>query len=295
MSSLMLIGCDPELMIEDSSSNLKSAIPIIPGSKNSPKEVKNGAILSDNVNLEFNTAPAKSSKEFSKVIGTVLLESLKFLPEKHKLVVRASADFPKSELKDKRAQEFGCEPDFDAWELKINKVDDNAASKTFRSAGGHIHIGATSKSKFLLDPMGKIRMVKAMDLIVGITSIILDTDPTSRARRELYGRAGCHRPKEYGVEYRAIGNFWVKSPVLVDVIYSLTEIALKICLKNKEEELINKIGEKRIIDTINNSDVSSAKEIFDSFIKKEIGLKLTKKIAEISNTDFDFYNEWKLN
>ncbi len=293
---MFTIGCDPELMIIDKKSKeLRSAIPIIPGSKHNPHPVKGGAILSDNVNLEFNTMPAKSAKEFIKSMKVVLVESVKIIGKDYKLVVKASSNFPASELKDRRAQEFGCEPDFDAWKLEVNKVDAGSASKAFRSAGGHIHIGMTSKTKFLNDPMGKVLMTKAMDIFTGIPSIFLDKDPTSKDRRSLYGKAGCHRPKEYGVEYRALGNFWVESPELVTLMYDLTAFAVKFCLKEKDvHDLISRIGEEVIIDTINKCDTKRAEEIYNTHIVPLLPKALVAQVKKLDKKTFEFYNSWKL-
>jgi hypothetical protein len=289
-----LIGCDPELMLVDTGGNLKSAIPVCDGSKHEPQKVKGGAVLSDNVNLEFNTEPAKNSAEFVKSIKTVLLESHKIVA-KHglKLVVRASADFPKAELKDPRALEFGCEPDYDAWALRMNEVEQGAAEKGFRSCGGHIHIGVNGKeTEFLNEDMGKIRMIKTMDALLGIISVIIDTDPTSPARRKLYGKAGCHRPKPYGVEYRAIGNFWVNSPALVELIYSLTEKAVEIASNNQQDALIDAIGEDKIVDIINESKVKDAKKVYDKHLKPLLNAELVTAIENAIKTKDDFYQSW---
>lgn len=290
-----LVGCDPELMIEDVNKNLKSSIPIIPGTKYTPHKVKSGAILSDNVNFEFNVKPAKSSKEFVKNIGSVLHSSISII-NKHnlKFVVKASADFPKEELQDPAAQAFGCEPDYDAWTVSVNSVSPNAAKKQFRSAGGHIHVGWSKGSEFLKEIEGKLRMIKAMDMFLGIPSILIDKDPSSPARRGLYGKAGCHRPKEYGVEYRAIGNFWVNSPELVDLMYNLTAFAVEFCAKGLDTQLVNDIGQKNIIHCINHSDKVLARKLLNGYILNLLPKNLVKDIEKAIKTNYDFYNSWNL-
>lgn len=295
MKTLFKIGCDPELMLVDSSNKLKSCIPIVDGSKEAPKKVTKGAVLADNVSFEFNVDPATSAEEFVKNIKTVLIASTKLI-QKHnvKFVVRASANFPASELKDPAAQKFGCEPDFDAWTVSQNFIDDSAASKSFRSAGGHIHIGSSKGSEFLLDFEGKIRMVKCMDALVGIPSILIDKDSTSPARRELYGKAGCHRPKDYGVEYRALGNFWVRSPALTKLMYDLTNFAVQFCSEKKDDGLIKAIGSENIINTINKSNVKMAKEIYQEFLRPLYTEDINKQIENAIKDDSDFYSSWGL-
>lgn len=289
-----VIGCDPELMIVDSKKNLKSCIPLIKGSKHSPQKINKGAVLSDNVNFEFNTDPAETVDKFVETISTVLQQSVDLIGKGYDFIVRASADFPESELQDIRAREFGCEPDYNAWTMEENVIDSSAASENLRSAGGHIHIGATKYTKFLYDDMGKVRMIKAMDAIPGIISILIDKDPTSALRRSLYGKAGSHRPKQYGVEYRAIGNFWVQSPVLVRLVYELTSVAVDLVDAKKDAALIKKIGENNIINTINNSDMEMAESIYNKHLKSILGSDLVGDIEKARSTNHDLYKEWGL-
>ncbi len=294
MSVKFIIGCDPELMIVDGKKNLKSCIPLIEGSKHSPLKINKGAVLSDNVNFEFNVTPEQDINRFIENIGTVLHQSVGLLGKDYSFIVRASANFPSSELEDIRAREFGCEPDYNAWTLETNNMDAGAANASLRSAGGHIHIGATQETKFLYDDMGKVRMIKAMDTVAGIISLLLDKDPTSALRRSLYGKAGSHRPKDYGVEYRAIGNFWVNSPKLVKLVYDLTAVAVELVSKKKEAVLIKKIGESKIINTINNSDVKTAEEIYNKHLKPILGKALVAEIETARTATHDFYKEWNL-
>lgn len=295
MKTAFKIGCDPELMLVDSDNKLKSCIPVIDGSKESPQKVSKGAVLADNVNFEFNVLPANSSSEFVDNIKTVLLASTKLIAKKNlKFVVRASANFPKSELEDPAAQRFGCEPDFDAWTVSQNFIDDDAAEKSFRSAGGHVHIGHGKGSEFLLEFEGKLRMIKCMDTLVGIPSILMDKDKTSPARRELYGKAGCHRPKDYGVEYRALGNFWVQSPELTKLIYDMTAFAVDFCAEKKEDNLIKAIGSDVIIRTINKSDTKKALEIYEEFLRPLFPKNINEGIKKAINNNSDFYSSWGL-
>ena len=64
--------------------------------------------------------------------------------------------------------------------------------------------------------------------MLGIPALYLDHDPTSKVRRELYGLAGRFRTPSYGVEYRSIGNFWLTSPKLVEVVYDICELVISL-------------------------------------------------------------------
>ena len=294
---MIVVGCDPELMVADKKSGeLRSAIGIVPGTKDKPHDIVNGALLCDNVNLEFNTKPAKTATEFRTVIKQVLKQAVKAVGTDYKLLVQASANFPVSQLQDAASKEFGCDPDFDAYTISMNHPPRDAGEDTFRSAGGHIHIGFTKKTKELLDDMeGKIRVIKSMDLVVGITSVLLDKDPTSTARRKLYGKAGCHRVKSYGVEYRAIGNYWFMSPKYVDIVYALTHLAVEMCMKNEDTRIFGIIGEEVVRNTVSENDAEMAKRIYTDFIVPNISASLKGKIDTlIGAAPKDFYKEWGL-
>lgn len=268
MEACFVAGADPELMLMTPEGNLTSAIPLVPGTKEEPHTLPYGAVQHDNVMAEFNVAPSGTSEELEFHMREVLGE-LSRMVAPNVLVARASADFPEEALRDEKAQVFGCDPDFDAWSLMMNNIDGTAAMKSFRSAGGHFHVGKKGPvAEMLDDPYGKIEVVKMLDVFQGIPSIIMDDDKTAPARRKLYGGAGSHRPKDYGVEYRALGNFWVRSPALVHLMYELADLAVKLTFEGKSGEIIEKIGEKRIQKAINESDRPLARRIMKATLSK---------------------------
>lgn len=67
---------------------------------------------------------------------------------------------------------------------------------------GHIHLGYNDIEvpfngrihKYKVDEQ-RARIVQAMDLFIGIPSVIMEPD---NKRKELYGQAGAFRPKPYG-------------------------------------------------------------------------------------------------
>lgn len=294
-----LIGCDPEFMIVDGNGKLKSALKIFKGRKHEPEKLSDGASLADNVNFEFNTNPASSPNEFKKYIKSVLQESARSLPARHRFVAISGADFPKSELRDKEACEFGCEPDYNAWnDGQANIVPEGAAERTFRSAGGHIHIGYTEDTKDILTEFDdKLRMIRLMDATVGIVSTFLDKTDGSEVRRSLYGKAGCFRPKGYGVEYRTVGNYWAANPKTVDLIYGLVNAAVELRLKGDDIKLIENLIPQRIIDTINSSDNNTAHTLYQEFLvpvlDKDTSATINKLAKSLKNVG-DIHNNWKL-
>lgn len=218
------LGSDPELMLFDkSTSTLRSAIPLLKGTKTAPVKIPGGVVIHDNVNAEFGITPAKTEDDWVDTTGVVLRCISQMLPRDVELRAIASADYPTEELLLPEAREFACDPDFDPYVYEINFVPDTAADETLRSCGGHIHIGADMVASSI-DNQGDT--AKAMDVFLGIPSLLLDKDPSSHRRRELYGKAGAHRPKTYGVEYRALGNFWVSHPKLARLMHRLTRDGL---------------------------------------------------------------------
>jgi hypothetical protein len=297
------LGSDPELMLCDVESKaLKSAIPVIEEGKGFGRDVGNGnSVLHDNVLVEFNTKPAKTEFQFVRTV-TKALESISKLVAKEnmQLMARASADFPEEELNCEEAKVFGCESDWSAWTLKKNSIPPEAEKAPFRSAGGHLHIGMPDTegplTKILHDDYGKVDVVKALDIFCGITSIFIDKDPTSAKRRQLYGGAGSHRPKTYGVEYRALGNWWVSSPLYTKLVYQLTSRALDIVVRGKLDKLIEDIGgQDKIISIINESKVKEARVVFSKHIKPLL-LKKTYLLCKRADkyTLKDLSDEWKL-
>lgn len=271
----IMIGTDPEYFIrKKNSSHLVSAIPFIKGDKQNPTPLPSGGnVQVDNVAVEFATKPASSTEAFITNLKASITETIAVLPKGHELAVLPSANFDPKELEDPKAYEFGCSADFCAWELIENPtpiVDD----PTFRSCGGHIHVGCLNEdgdlidpdAEFLLDFHGKIAMVRGMDLFHGIISTILDCSPEAVARRKLYGKAGCHRNPEYGIEYRALSNYWTKSPMSSMLMSSLTDVVVELIVNKELDELIETVGGNTIQDVINTGNSKKATSILENYL-----------------------------
>jgi len=280
---------------------LVSAIPIIREGKGKGRALDDSGentVLHDNALVEVNTKPAKSMKEFVETIAFVLRETNEIVQKKGlELHLQSSADYPEEELQDEEAKRFGCEPDFNAWLLEINDIAADAAEKPFRSAGGHLHIG-TAKGEpklnaILKDDYGKVDVVKALDLFVGLVSVFLDKDETAPARRALYGGAGAHRPKPYGVEYRAVGNWWLRSPAHTELVYKLTEAALTVLVDGKLPKLLGQVKEARIQRVINKSDVKDAKTLYLKYLTPHLSKELVGEVSQLdAKADVPFLKSW---
>src|SRR3990167_6509941 len=180
------IGADPEFFL-GRGTDLRSSINLIGGSKASPKPLgKPGFFIQeDNVAVEFNIPPAKTLEEFVDSIEWSLKTiSDKIKPMGLEPLYLASALFPPNELRDVRAQMFGCDPDYNAW----TSSDENnprvnpkpiATHKRLRSCGGHVHVGYPKTSG-----INRLRLIQLMDLYLGVPSVFMDEN---NERRELYG------------------------------------------------------------------------------------------------------------
>ena len=272
-----------------------SAIPVIGdeehGTKHTPIALPSGGTVQrDNVAVEFASPPVETPEQFVESIRSCLRDISSMIPKGTSLEAVPSANFPASELDHHEAQQFGCDPDYNAWTVEQNEKP-HCNSSVFRSCGGHVHVGGIQEDgspipgmEFLLEFEGKLAMVRAMDIMLGIPSTILDCSPAAIARRQLYGKAGCHRIPDHGVEYRTLSNYWLKTPELVMLIYHLTNDAVRLVQSGALEDLINKLGAEEIQRIINNGDDLSAtkaverhisnfmsaesKEFFDMCIKK---------------------------
>ncbi len=262
MENAYTIGCDPEFF-GVKNGHFVSMIPFVEGTKDEPFPLPNGGfVMRDNVAVEFGIIPAKSVDEWVDNINKTLSDMKGYLPDDIELVATPSANFPRKELQHEEAKEFGCDPDFNAWSGEKNKPPEGCSTSAFRSCGGHIHVGFVkgSGNDFLLDEYGKLRVIRTMDCFHGMASTILDNSPEAIARRNLYGKAGCFRPTEYGAEYRTLSNFWCQSDSLKRLMYYLTGDVLD-CVRSQDDEYVIELcgGPTRVQAIINTGDVKAAK------------------------------------
>ena len=208
-------GLDPEFMLV-SRGQLKSAIGVLP-KKIKAKHFEGNYFYYDNVLAEIAVKPAYSKENTIYNVEKALKGLVKIIhPIKFDLC--AADNYPKKELNSFDARLAGCNPEWNVYTLQcILPPKDIISETSFRTAGGHIHLG----SKSLQEPDMVFKAVRMLDLFVGIPSILLDRDPTSKKRRKIYGQAGSHRITKYGLEYRCLGNFWLSSPEHVGFIYDL--------------------------------------------------------------------------
>ena len=253
-SSTCTIGADPELFLVNNVGKFISSIGKFGGTKQAPRPLKSHIkglmVQEDNVAVEFNIPYAKKLSTFRSYINGGLRAIEKEAKKlRLKLSISPSAEFEDDQLQDQRARVFGCEPDFNVWTLQMNPRP-HAVNKNLRSAGGHLHYGYTKD---------RIGLGRSCDLFLGCPSILFDSDQN---RRLLYGKAGCIRQKSYGIEYRTLSNFWLKSNELIDMVFSQSVQAIKFV---DSGNTIPKQDALKIIKCINNSDQRLLSELTEKY------------------------------
>lgn len=243
---LLTIGADPEIFLINDRGDYVSAIGLIGGSKRHPRQLERPgfALQEDNVAVEFNIPPASDLQSFVESIQwSIKRIETDISDKKLQVSIIPAVYFPESELKHPKAIDAGCDPDYNAW-TKFMNPKPQIRKSTLRTGAGHVHIGIDPKPQFTREAF-----IKSLDLHLGICSVLFDNDSL---RKNLYGKAGAFRPTSYGVEYRVLSNFWLKSEKLIEWVYNQTHSAFSM-VAEKGEEFFDEIGEE-IQACINTSD-----------------------------------------
>lgn len=258
------LGSDPEIFIEQNG-EIVSAVGMIPGTKDEPHPItdKGHFIQTDNIAFEFNIPPCETADEYVENINFVK-EHLEVLAKANNctLSLLASSEINSIHLQTEQAQTFGCEPDLNVYLEDLNPKPDS--NTNLRCVGAHVHIGYENPDFEVSE-----RIVKMFDIFVTLPSLLKDND---ERRRELYGKAGSFRVKDFGVECRALSNFWIHSDKLIKWVFNQTIKAVETVLNNEDESFIRKFSE-RVQEAIDSNNKEVTKLLLLE-IEKENQLKL---------------------
>lgn len=245
----MTIGSDPELMLWDRhQGRIVSSIPVLKQDKHNPIDLGDGAkMYADNVLVETSFPPSTTKSGFMSTLRKTFNKMHNHLGNRYQLIPKTAHVYDERELEEKKAKESGCSDNFDAY--IYTKGPPPPFSSGLRTGSFHIHIGHDE----LLNPMHKITMIRVLDIFLGCASIVFDGDETSPMRRSLYGKAGEYRPTSYGVEYRVLGNFALRSPKTTELVVDLVEHSLETVLDGKADKLLANIKAEDVQNAINSN------------------------------------------
>lgn len=211
------LGSDPELHLFDHErGRIVSSIPVLKTDKHDPillpGEVR---LYADNVLSEIAHPPVFTSDEAVAKFRDIFSLVRDYLGRRYSLVAQAAHTYDAEEVSHPKAREAGCNPNFDCYREEENpKLE---FTDGMRTGSFHVHLGHEK----LVTMTDKANAAKLMDVYVGCASILFDKDPTALARRKYYGRAGEFRPTDYGVEWRVLGNFPLRTPEMTKLVFDL--------------------------------------------------------------------------
>jgi hypothetical protein len=189
------LGADPELFLVDAAGALIASCGLIGGTKAEPLPLELGdgfAVQEDNVALEYNIPASESKEQFTNNIGRAMSYLSDMVATKGLAFSKLSAAlFPEDQLYHPLAQEFGCDPDFNAWKKGATNPRPKADDHTLRTCGGHVHYGMIPND---LSKKDVLQFIKHVDLFLGVPSVLLDN---GELRKQLYGKAGAFRSRRH--------------------------------------------------------------------------------------------------
>lgn len=253
------LGSDPELHIFDKQEGrVVSSLRVLGRDKHKPIDLGDGIRLySDNALAEASMPPAESVNGIVGRMKEVFIRTQHHLGDRYSLLPTAACKYGMDELKDKSLWEAGCNPNIDVYARAQNAAahfrDDT------RTGSFHIHIGHVD----LATERQKEQMVMLLDVFLGCASVIFDRDPTAIERRKLYGRAGEFRPTDYGIEYRVLGNWALRSPLLTELAFDLVAHSIHHMEIGDAPGIIEACGTLRTQVAINTNDKDLARDLLD--------------------------------
>lgn len=192
-------------------------------------------IVRDGIQVEFNPYPNGGRTEAFQEGMNRMLQKLKNHLKEHpgvEISYDLTVEVPAEEFAglSEKSRELGCQPSENWYGPNPIKVD--RFTYPFRSAGGHLHFGlpywALPDSRYFKFEDIRRRLPPLFDIFIGNTCVLIDRDPMAAFRRENYGRAGEYRLPDHGIEYRTLSNFWLLSPTLMDLVFSLGKVAFQV-------------------------------------------------------------------
>lgn len=312
-------GTDPEFILKDACGRPRSAIGVVPGTR-SRRMCRGGCeFFYDNVLAECAVPPSTTREEAVGNVGAALSMYAEIVSPLA-MTTDACGDFPASELRHRDARSSGCEGECCAYSMRMvpdARVKSAMGLGGFRTAGGHVHIGTAMGSSH----EDSVMLVRMLDLVLGLASIVMDSSEGASDRRRLYGSAGRYRQPAHGVEYRTMGNFWLASPRLVGLVFDICEACVGMCGRGVHREFWRVDRERLDSDDFWNSggdpaechecvgyDVGLVRSLFEmekkdamraggevlEFAMSLLPNETSDAVFEAAGRRYDMYEEWGL-
>jgi len=304
------LGADPEFFIVRRKlpdgkrvEEVVSADKFLPGKRN--KEiVLDGYAFFDGVQAEINPVQSNCRELFIGHVRNNLVDVVKIIKNKKKstdslkglyaLYAVPTKSITPTTIKgaDKECTRFGCSPESTIYDDVINKYPDGK-KHMLRYAGGHIHFSGidVATNKFFADIDKVERFIQNLDAIAGVTSVLLtnETAELERLRRKYYGKAGAHRYANGRLEYRTLSSFWLASPILLSLVFSLARFGMTLTMFDLDEDIKNYADkdQDRVRHIVNNVDREDAWKFYKKFL-----VPTFDKYRKIINKE-DMYKEAK--
>jgi hypothetical protein len=281
------IGSDPELMLLNrKSGKIVSSLPVLKTDKHAPIDLQNGIFMyADNILAEAKLPPVEGKAAFVGVFRDTFTRMKQYLGEEHVLVPIASHIYDESELQDPKAWEIGCTANYNGYTESVNEIVN--FENGLRTGSAHIHLGNVKLTDFDV----RHQAIRLLDMFLGCSSVIFDTDvKASKARRKYYGAAGEFRPTPYGLEYRVLSPFVLRSPVLVELVYDIIDYTMSIVEGEEIAETLALVSSADVQKAINNCDTKLARKVL---IAAGLPKELLKRVEAKYNTK-DFHKNWDI-
>jgi len=260
-----------------------------------PPKVPNSKFIRDGIQAELNPRASSCRALLGNEIRNCFQDLFKILANKG-----VAADFSQcveveqaemDTLSDK-SKVFGCAPSVNCYTGGESQIKVDPKVYRGRSAGGHIHIGncylnyltncafreqLRAVYELNKDPYNAWKIatrvdyalkttdiiVPVLDIVLGNTCVLLDRAPSNKERRKVYGKAGEHRVKDYGIEYRVLSNFWLRSYQLMSMVMGISRLVVHLVEQSTPENdyvkaLFDAVKRDDVIKAINENDFDLA-------------------------------------
>ena len=269
-----MLGCDPEFFFTKDGKVIGSERVLPEGGLKADSDIKPFVTI-DGIQVELNPRPSSCralifnelSLAFRKIKELMVAQGLEanfgrtIKMEKDELMALSEG-----------ARRLGCAPSISNVDKDrdLARIVRGRVVKT-RSAGGHIHIGTGRSPHAFADWTesfkGKEQLViSLMDIMVGNTCVMIDTNPDNKKRRRLYGRAGEYRLPEHGIEYRTLSNFWLTHVSLASLVFGMTWQVASVVIHDSKypadtwgDKFLAAVDMRDIVKAINENDVDLAR------------------------------------